>query len=185
MSQKFEFVQTTLDGLYRVDRKPIIDSRGFFNRFFCADEFCNIGFNKPIAQINHSFTHQRGAVRGMHFQLQSHAETKIVTCIRGKILDVAVDVRQGSDTFLQWHTEVLSADNQRSLYIPEGFAHGFQTLDENCELIYLHSSFYKPDAEAALNVNDPRLSIKWPLNITEMSERDKNHPMLGDDFLGI
>ena len=138
-----------------------------------------------MVQINHTFTRVKGAVRGMHFQLPPYTETKVVTCLRGKVFDVAIDLRQGSETFLQWHAEVLSADNKRSLFIPDGFAHGFQALDDNCELIYMHSAFYRPEAEAALNVNDQRLSIEWPLAITDISERDKNHPMMRDDFEGV
>ena len=121
----------------------------------------------------------------MHFQYYPHSEIKIVTCIHGDIIDVVIDLRQGSATFLQWHAERLSAENQVSLYIPDGFAHGFQTLTEDCELIYLHSAFYQPNAEGALNANDPRLAINWPLKITDMSERDKNNPMIDNDFQGI
>ncbi len=136
---RFDILPTPLDGLKVIIRKPIEDPRGFFCRFFCAEEFLEAGFQKSISQINHTFTRGKGAVRGLHFQYPPHAEGKIVSCLRGEVYDVAVDIRKGSPTFLHWHGEILSAANQRSLLIPEGFAHGFQTLTENCELLYLHS----------------------------------------------
>jgi len=185
MSQRFDFIETPLTGLIKIERKPIQDNRGFFSRFFCANEFETIGFTQPIAQMNHTFTRKKGAVRGMHFQNPPYSETKIVTCIKGKVFDVAVDIRKNSLTFLQWYAQILSADNQTSLYIPDGFAHGFQSLTENCELFYIHSSFYQPDAENALNVLDTELCIDWPLEITELSGRDSNYSMIGKDFVGI
>lgn len=185
MSQRFNFIETLLSGVYKVEQKPIEDSRGFFSRFFCAEEFKEIGFTQPIAQMNHTLTKQKGAVRGMHYQHPPFTEAKIVTCLRGEIFDVAIDIRKGSPTFLQWHAEILSNKNQSSLYIPDGFAHGFQTLTENCELLYIHSAFYEQDAEGALNVLDPELDINWPIDIIELSERDRNHPMIGASFEGI
>ena len=185
MSHRFNFIGTPLTGLYKVEHKPIEDLRGFFSRFFCAEEFKEIGFNQPVAQMNHTLTKQKGAVRGMHYQNSPYTETKIVTCIRGKIFDVAVDVRKDSPTFLQYHAEILSEDNQSSLYIPDGFAHGFQTLTDNCELLYIHSCSYNADAESAINVLDTKLDIEWPLKITDISDRDKNHLMIDSRFEGI
>ena len=185
MSQHFDFIETPLNGLLRINRKPIMDSRGFFSRFFCAKEFKTIGFGRAVAQINHTLTQAKGTIRGMHFQRPPYSETKIVTCLQGEILDVAVDIRKDSSTFLQWHAEVLSAENQSSLYIPDGFAHGFQTLTDNCQLVYLHSSFYSPNSEGALNVLDPTLAIDWPLQVSEISERDSNHPFIENHFEGI
>ena len=185
MSERFNFTETSLAGLYVIGRSPIVDSRGAFSRFFCAEEFKEIGFCKPIAQINQSLTKKKGAFRGMHYQYPPYTETKIVTCISGEVFDVAVDIRKGSPTFLQWHSQVLSAENQLSLYIPDGFAHGFQTLTDNCELLYLHSSFYHANAEGALNALDSKLKIGWPLEITEISERDRTHSMMGADFEGV
>lgn len=182
---RFEFNSTPLDGLTVVQRKSIEDARGFLSRFYCAEEFANYGFNKPISQINHTLTRSKGAVRGLHYQQPPYAEIKLVSCLKGEIFDVAVDLRKDSPTYLQWHGEVLSEHNQRSLLIPEGFAHGFQTLTENCELIYLHSAPYVKEAEAALNVTDSRVGIKWPLEITELSERDRSHPMIKLNFEGI
>lgn len=182
---RFDFIQTPLSGLILVQRKVIEDDRGFLSRFYCAEEFREAGINKPIAQINHTFTRKKDAVRGLHFQHPPHAEAKLVSCLRGEILDVAVDLRRGSPTFLQWHGEILSAANRRSLLIPEGYAHGFQTLTGDCELIYLHTATYHPEAEGALNVADPRLNIVWPLPIDDLSERDRNHSFISSDFQGI
>lgn len=182
---RFEFHDTHLPGLKLVQRKPIEDARGFFARFYCADEFGSAGMDKPIAQINHTLTRSKGAVRGLHFQTPPHAEIKVVSCLAGAVFDVAVDVRADSDTFLQWHGEVLSAENCRSLLIPEGFAHGFQALTEDCELLYLHTATFQPEAEGALNCSDPRLAIHWPLPVSELSERDRAHPFVDANFSGI
>lgn len=182
---RFDCINTAIESLKVIQRKSMQDNRGFLSRFYCAEEFSAIGMSKPIVQINHTLTHQKGAVRGLHFQYPPFAETKIVSCIKGEILDIAVDIRQGSPTFLKWHAEVLSEQNQRSLMIPEGFAHGFQTLSENCELIYLHTAVYHQPSEGALNINDPIIGIQLPLEIKDLSERDRTHPMIKDDFLGI
>jgi len=184
-TSRFEFQPTQLAGLFIVNRKYIEDQRGFFCRLFCAEEFQVCGLKKSIAQINHTHTLKKGVIRGLHFQYPPYAEFKIVSCIRGEVYDVAVDIREGSPTFLQWHGEFLSDTNQKSILIPEGFAHGFQTLTENCELIYLHSEPFQPQAEGALNVTDPRIGIIWPIALAEMSERDRNHPFVDLDFKGI
>lgn len=182
---RFDFKEARLAGLYSVTRKPLEDSRGFFARFYCAKEFLAIGLTKSISQINHSFTLKKGVVRGLHFQDPPFTESKLVSCIKGEIFDVAVDIRKGSPTFLNWHAEILTADKNNSLFIPDGFAHGFQTLTDNCELIYLHSAPYTKKADNALNVLDPRLAIEWPLAITEMSDRDRNQPMIDKNFTGL
>ena len=182
---RFDFIPTPLTGLMLVQRKAIEDHRGFLSRFYCAEEFRAAGIDKPVAQINHTLTRQRGAVRGLHFQHPPHAETKVVSCLKGEILDVAVDLRRDSPTFLHWHGEILSAANRKSLLIPEGYAHGFQTLAEDCELIYLHTSPYHPESEGALNVADPRLNIAWFLPVNDLSERDRNHPFISQNFQGI
>ena len=185
MSQLFEFFETSLPGLVRIKRIPLLDNRGFFSRFYCAEEFKKIGLKQPIAQINQSLTRHKGSIRGMHFHYQPNTETKIVACIQGEVFDVAVDIRNGSPTFLQWHAELLSAKNMHSLYIPAGFAHGFQALTDDCELIYLHTGFYTADGEGALNAMDPMLSINWPLDVADISDRDRNHPMLDSNFEGV
>ena len=182
---RFEFTSTPLSGLTVIQRKLIEDDRGFLCRFYCAEEFSEAGVRKPIAQINHTFTRKKGAVRGLHFQYPPYVEAKIVNCLKGEIYDVAVDIRRGSPTFLRWYAEILSADNHKSLLLPEGFAHGFQTLTKDCELIYLHTASYAPDAEGGLNVRDPRLAIAWPLSISELSNRDLSYARVDDKFEGI
>lgn len=182
---RFDFLSTPLSGLRVVQRKLIEDDRGFLARLWCAEEFGIQGWIKPVAQINHTLTRHCGAVRGMHFQYPPHAEMKLITCVRGAVFDVAVDLRCGSPTILKWHGEVLSATNGRSLLIPEGCAHGFQTLSDNCELIYLHSAPYNPATEGAINPVDPQVAIAWPLPIAELSVRDCGHPMLDNAFQGI
>jgi dTDP-4-dehydrorhamnose 3,5-epimerase len=185
MSLSFDVFDTPLQGLRLLQRKPIGDGRGYLERLYCAEEFKSAGVHKPITQINRTFTRHKGAVRGMHFQFPPHAETKLVSCLRGEVFDVAVDLRKASRTFLKWHGQALSATNQHSLLIPEGFAHGFQALTDNCELLYFHTAAYQPAAEGALNATDPRLAIAWPMDIMEMSDRDRNHPMLAVEFEGI
>lgn len=182
---RLDFIDTPISDLKVVQRKPIRDARGYFSRFFCAEEFAQVGLSSAISQINHSYSKNAGTLRGMHFQMPPHAERKFVSCIRGEIFDVAVDLRRNSPTFLQWHGEVLSEENQRSLLIPEGFAHGFQTLTDDCELLYLVSVAYEPTAERGLNAEDPLLKIKWPLPITEMSDKDRNNAALSSGYSGI
>lgn len=185
MTQRFTFTGCLLSGVYAIRRNPIQDSRGFFERLFCSEELQAIGLKGSIAQINHTLTSRKGTVRGLHYQNFPHTETKIVTCLQGKVFDVAVDIRRESPTFLQWYAEVLSADNYTSLYIPDGFAHGFQALTGNCELLYLHTVPYRAEAEGALHVQDPALNIQWPLEITELSDRDKAHSMITREFTGV
>jgi len=183
--QRFTVEPTPLRGLVCVQRKRLEDARGFFSRLFCAEELAAAGWQGPVAQINHTWTRQRGAVRGLHFQHAPHAEDKLVSCLRGEVFDVAVDLRRGSPTMLRWHGERLSASNGRALLIPRGFAHGFQTLSDDCEMLYLHSSRYEPQAEGALNIHEPRLGISWPLPVAELSARDAAHPYLDPAFSGI
>lgn len=182
---KFSIFDTPIAGLKVIERKPIGDSRGFLTRIFCADQLKSAGWQKSIAQINQTLTKKRGTVRGMHFQNTPNAEMKLVSCLRGEIWDVALDLRKNSPTFLRWHAEKLSSENCRALLIPEGFAHGFQTLFDDCELLYLHSAPYSPEDEAGIRPNDPYLDISWPLNFFEISLRDAKHPLLSDQFTGI
>lgn len=181
----FQFLETSLPGLQVVQRHPRGDDRGFFSRFFCADEFAEFGWDAPIAQINHSYTKSRGSVRGMHYQRLPAAEHKLVSCLRGEVYDVAVDLRPDSATFLRWYGCVLSAANRTSLFIRKGFAHGFQTLSDDCELIYLHSHSYTPTLEGGINAVDPTLAIEWPLPVAQMSDRDRAHPMIDGSFSGL
>lgn len=174
-----------LAGLLRVQRQPLADERGFFARLFCADELAAAGWTQPIAQINHSHTALAGTVRGLHYQRPPHAEMKLVTCVRGEVFDVAVDLRHGSPTFLHWHAERLSADNGRALLIPPGFAHGFQALCDNAELLYCHSAPYVPGSEAGLHPLDARLAIAWPLPPAGLSPRDAGQRALTEEFEGV
>lgn len=182
---RFDFIPTPLSGLVLVQRKAMEDHRGFLSRFYCSEEFRAAGLNQPIAQINHTLTRKKGAVRGLHFQYPPHAETKLVSCLKGEIWDVAVDLRHDSSTYLHWYGEILSAENRKSMLIPQGYAHGFQTLTEDCELIYLHTAAYQPSVEDALNVADPALNIAWPLPIGDLSDRDRSHPFISSAFQGI
>ena len=176
---------TPLAGLKRVRRTRLGDSRGFLARLFCSDELAEAGWRDPVAQVNHTRTTQRGSVRGLHFQSPPHAEKKLVHCLRGEVWDVAVDLRRGSPTFLRWHAEPLSGENGVALLIPEGFAHGLQTLADDVDMLYCHSAAFAPDAEGGVNARDPRLAIEWPLPIAVLSARDEAHAVLGDDFAGL
>ena len=182
---RFSVLDLPLPGLKLVERQRIGDGRGFLSRLFCAEELAAAGWVKPISQINHTRTTKCGTVRGMHFQRPPHSEMKLVSCIRGEVWDVALDVRSGSSTFLHWHAERLSADNNRALLIPEGFAHGFQALTDDVELLYCHSAAYAAEAEVGLNPQDTRLAIAWPLAITELSARDAKHSLLESGFEGV
>jgi dTDP-4-dehydrorhamnose 3,5-epimerase len=185
MTPRFEFTATPLAGLTVVHRKPLTDQRGTFERMFCKQDIEAAGFQLPIVQINRTATHRKGSVRGMHFQFPPHSETKMVSCLKGRVFDVAVDLRRGSPTYLCWHAEELSADNCKGMLISAGFAHGLQTLVDDCELLYFHSTTYTPHAEGGVNPRDPRISIAWPLPISDMSQRDRFHPALTDDFKGL
>ena len=182
---RFTVLDTPLSGLKVIERQQLGDSRGFFSRIFCSQELGAAGWDKPVVQINQTLTHERGTLRGLHFQRPPHIEMKLVTCLSGKIYDVVVDLRLGSPTFLHWHAEELSAVNQRALLIPEGFAHGFQALEPDCQLIYLHSAAYSQESEAGINPLDPMLSINWPMHITEMSKKDSQYSMLDHKFQGV
>lgn len=185
MSARFDIASTALPGLNVLTRKHIGDSRGWFERMFCIEELHEVLGKRSVAQINRTLTQQKGSVRGMHFQHAPSAEMKFVSCLRGEVFDVAVDLRPGSATFLQWHAELLSADNRKTLAIPEGFAHGFQTLTDDCEMFYLHTATYNPAAEGGLDPQDPALAIAWPLPLTELSARDAGHPMIAAGFSGV
>ena len=185
MSDRFDILDPPLEGVRILQRKPLRDARGYLERMYCAQELGSVLSGRAIVQINHTLTARRGTVRGMHYQQPPHAEMKFVCCIRGEVFDVAVDLRRGSPTFLRWHAETLSERNHRTLLIPEGFAHGFQSLTDDCEMLYFHTAAYVPDAERGLNPQDPRLALAWPLAISDLSERDGGHPMIGDDFSGV
>lgn len=169
---------TPIAGVYVVERTAHGDDRGFLERLFCRDALQAAGWEKPVAQINHTMTRHAGTVRGMHFQHPPHAEMKLVTCVAGEIWDVAVDLRPESPTFLQWHAECLSAANGRGIVIPVGCAHGFQSLTDNCSLIYAHTAAYVPASEDGVRHDDPALAIAWPLAPRHLSPRDLGHPLI-------
>ena len=179
------FTETPLKGSYVIGITPWGDSRGWFARTYCKKEFEQIGHHNEWVQMNHSFSAKKGTVRGMHYQLPPHSEIKMLRCIAGSVYDVIVDIRKGSPTFLQWFATELSAENKNMMYIPAGFAHGFQTLTDNTELIYQHAEFYAPEAEAGLLYNDTAFGIQWPLAVTEISERDTKHPIIDSTFKGL
>ena len=176
---------TDIAGVAVMEGQPHTDHRGAFSRLFCEHDLADVIGDRHVVQINHSRTSEVGAVRGMHFQHVPHAEMKMVRCIRGRVWDVLVDLRAGSPTFLGWHAEELSPESSRMLIIPEGCAHGFQVLEPESELLYLHTAFYTPSSEGALRYDDPRLAIRWPMLVTDLSERDKKHALLSNDFAGL
>jgi dTDP-4-dehydrorhamnose 3,5-epimerase len=178
-------IDTILSGVKVIEAVTLQDERGEFSRVFCVDECQDILHLHAIKQINRSLTHKVGAIRGMHFQNAPHAEIKIVRCLRGRVFDVAVDLRRDSPTFLQWFGIELSPFNNNALVIPEGCAHGFQVLDEDSELLYLHTASYAPGSEAAIRFNDPMIGIDWPMAPTEISQRDLSLPYLDKAFEGI
>ncbi len=179
------FKETILKGSYIISLEPRMDSRGSFSRTFCKEEFSQIGHQKEWLQLNHSVTYKKGSIRGMHYQLPPYSEIKMVRCIVGAIHDVVIDLRKNSPTFLKAVGTELSAENKKMMYIPEGFAHGFQTLSDHCELIYHHTALYKPEIEAGIKYDDKKININWPLLPIEISERDQSHPLLNNDFKGL
>lgn len=184
MDKKLNVSSTQLDGLFVIEPNKFTDDRGSFSRVYCEEELKDIS-NITIKQINHSITKHKGTVRGMHFQYEPNAEVKMVKCIKGKVFDVVVDIREKSSTFLESFSVKLTDENQKMIYIPKGFAHGFQTLEDDTELLYMHSTIYTPTNEGALNVKDPMLNIKWPLDIINLSKRDEEHKLLDISFKGI
>lgn len=179
------FTETSLKGSYLIELEPIGDDRGWFARTYCKNEFGKIGHTKEWVQLNHSFTKQQGTIRGMHYQIPPFSEIKLVRCIAGAVYDVIVDVRKGSSTFLHYFGAELSAANKKILYIPEGFAHGFQALSDDCELLYHHSQFYLSGVEGGIKYNEPMVNIEWPLPVMNISARDNAHPSIDANFKGL
>lgn len=180
-----KFLKTPLSSAYIIELEPIRDERGFFARMFCKNDFRQMGFDKEIVQINHSLTRQKGAIRGLHYQLPPTCETKIIRCIHGAVFDVMVDIRANSPTYLQWFGVELTEENMRMAFIPDGLAHGFQTLAENSELLYHHSAFYSIEHERGLRFDDPLLAIRWPLPAGVVSAKDQGYALLDETFRGI
>ncbi|MCP4673153.1 MAG: dTDP-4-dehydrorhamnose 3,5-epimerase [Desulfobacula sp.] len=180
-----KFIGTDLKGAFIIEHGIVEDNRGRFSRLICTKELKTIGHTEKFVQINHSHTKEPGSVRGMHFQAPPAAEIKIVKCIKGAVFDVIVDIRRNSPTFLCWYGQEITEVNMKMMYIPKGFAHGFQTLNPDSELIYFHTEFYSQENEGALHYMDPRFSIKWPLSVSDISERDTSHPFIDEIFEGI
>jgi dTDP-4-dehydrorhamnose 3,5-epimerase len=155
-----------------------MDHRGQFMRLFCERELASVIGDRHIRQINFSRTEQAGAVRGLHFQSPPHAEMKLVRCLRGRVFDVAADLRRDSPTFARWHGVELTPENGLMMIAPEGCAHGFQALEPQSEMLYLHTAFYEPAAEGGARHDDPALGIKWPLPVVDLSARDRNFPLI-------
>ncbi len=170
------FTELPLAGAYVIDLEPRSDERGFFARGFCANEFAQHGLMSGIVQANLSQNVRKGTVRGMHYQQAPHAEVKMVRCVNGGIYDAIIDIRPGSPTYLQWTSVELTRENHRMLYVPEGFAHGYQALADDSEVLYLVTAFYAPAHEAAIRWNDPLFGIPWPLTDVSLSPKDAVHP---------
>lgn len=185
MGQSVNIRKTSIQGVVVVETSTHTDERGNFARLFCARVLNSILDGRQIVQINHSRTAEAGAIRGMHFQRPPNAEMKLVRCIRGKIWDVSVDLRRDSRTFLKSHAEELTPENARMVIVPEGCAHGFQALESDSELLYLHTEFYTPDAEDGVRHDDPKLAIAWPLPVTNTSLRDSAHSHIDPEFRGL
>lgn len=172
------FLELELDGAYLLTTQPNIDARGEFTRLFCGNEFRRKELVNSWVQVNKSTTNRQGTVRGMHFQYHPHAEVKLISCLRGKVFDVIVDIRYGSPTFGKWHGEYLEGQDYKFLYVPEGFAHGFQTLSDDVEMIYFHSMPYNFDAQGGLSCHDPDVGIFWPETVVNLSTKDAQLPYL-------
>lgn len=175
-----KFVSTSLAGAFLVELQPIEDERGFFARSFCTDEFKQHGLDHRVAQCNVSFNREAGTLRGLHFQTAPHEEAKLVRCTAGVVFDVIVDLRQGSPTRYQWFGCELTARNRRAMFVPAGFAHGFQTLEDESEVFYLMSETYHPESARGLRWDDPRIGIAWPRSDPVLSDKDRSYPLLGD-----
>jgi len=179
------FTETDIKGCYVIEPEPISDERGWFMRTFCEEEFSVIGKNIHFVQLNHSFNHKKGTVRGLHFQNAPFIDEKLIRCISGALLDVIVDLRKDSPTFLKHIKIEVSAANRSMVFLPKGLAHGFQTLEDNTELIYHHTAFYSKEADSGIRYNDPMVNVDFPLPISIISEKDKNYTLLNKNFSGL
>ncbi len=178
-------IETIISGVWIVESESVQDKRGAFSRLFCLEALQSILDTRKIVQINRSITHHVGAIRGLHYQHPPCAEMKIIRCLKGRVFDVAVDLRQNSTTFLKWVSVELTPDNHRAFVISEGCAHGFQVLEKDSELLYLHTEFYRPGSEGGIRFDEPLVDVKWPLIPIDFSQRDLNHPYLEKNFTGI
>jgi len=179
------FQELSIQGVFKISLNPVSDNRGWFNRLYCKEMFANAGIDFSITQINHSFTKMKGSFRGIHYQIAPFSEYKLITCISGAVLDFGVDLRKNSDTLFQSISVELSESNQQALLLPPGVGHAFQTLEDNTGLLYLHSSFYNKHYEGGIPYNDPKINLNLPLEIADISERDRKHPLIETNFQGI
>jgi dTDP-4-dehydrorhamnose 3,5-epimerase len=179
------FNKLELEGAFTIDVAPFVDDRGFFTRMFCENEFGQHKLVKHFVQANHSGTYGRGVIRGMHFQHSPFCEVKLVKCVQGAVFDVIIDVREDSPTFLQWFGAELTAENKRMMYVPAGFAHGFQSLTDYSEITYMVSNFYNKESEGGIRYNDEAVKITWPLPASLLSEKDQNIPLIDSGFRGV
>lgn len=179
------FEEIYLKGAYLINLNLLSDERGGFARTFCKKEFEQINPSTEFVQLNQSYNTKKGTLRGMHYQVPPYQEIKLIRCIRGSVIDVIVDIRKNSTTFLQHFSVELTEENKKMIYVPKGFAHGFQTLTDNAELVYHHTEYYTPEADAGLNYADPAFKINWPLPVSVISEKDKNYKLIDHTFLGI
>lgn len=171
-----KYTETPIGGLFLIDLEPVEDERGFFARTFCEEEFRRRGLESHFTQCSIAFSRRKGALRGMHYQRDPHAEVKLVRCTRGGVYDVAIDLRPDSPTLGQWFAAELTAMNRRMLYVPTGLAHGYQTLEDETEISYQMSAPYHPEAAAGVRWNDPAFGVSWPLDVTVIAQRDNSYP---------
>jgi dTDP-4-dehydrorhamnose 3,5-epimerase len=186
MNKRFIFTKIRKPKSHSVTRKKIKDFRGYFERLYCEKEFIKLLKKKNIKQINRSYTKKRGTIRGMHYQIGGRLEDKIVTCIKGKVFDVIIDIRKESKNFLRWYGKILDSNSTYSNFVPYGFAHGYQTLTKDCEVLYFHTDFYSKKRSKVINCLDTKICIKWPIKNRQItSKKDKNMNFLNDKFIGI
>ena len=184
MKKKFNLIKKKKYPI-KIKRTPIIDNRGSFERLFCKKEFNRLINKKNIVQINRAFTKNKATIRGMHYQMGYTTEDKVVTCLSGRVFDVIIDLRKKSKNFLKWYSRILDGKKNISSFVPHGFAHGYQTLSNNCELIYFHTDYYDKSESKIINCFDPIINIKWPLKFKLASKKDMNQKFIKKDFQGI
>ena len=184
MKKRFNFIKKDKHPI-KIKREPIIDNRGFFERLFCQKEFNNLIKKKNIVQINRAYTKNKATIRGMHYQIGKTLEEKLVTCVKGRVFDVIIDLRKNSKNFLKWYSCILDEKKNISTFVPYGFAHGYQTLTNNCELIYFHTDYHKKSESKIINCFDPTVNIKWRLKPKLISIKDMNKSFIKKNFQGI
>lgn len=175
-----KLIQTEIDGVFEIEPKVFGDNRGWFYEAYSKEEFARLGINADFVQDNRSFSEKKGTLRGLHCQTEPRAQAKLVSCTRGAILDVAVDIRRGSPTFMKWISVELTAENKKMLYIPKGCLHGFTALTDNVELSYKVDDFYSPENDRSIRFDDPEIGVEWGVDFPILSEKDKNAPLLAD-----